>query len=1182
MSVAGSRGESHLTSLKDLLSAPGRFVIARAPAGYDAKLLGDAVAEAPCRALLHIARDDARMAELAEAVGFFHPGVECLQFPAWDCLPYDRVSPNPAIVAERMETLGRLAVPVGGKGRRRARLVITTVNAALQRVPARATLADARLEVTPKDRLDLDDLAVFLGRNGYIRVGTVNEPGEYAPRGGIVDIFPPGAERPLRIDMFGDEVDSIRAFDPLTQRGADRVGGLVLRPVTEFQLDDGAITRFRDGYRELFGANTGDDPLYEAVCAGRRHIGMEHWTPLFHEAMETLFDYLPETAVSLDPLTGDARAVRLAAIADYHEVRRKPPARTAGEAMAEALYRPLPPERLYLDGPEWERSLAGRAVAEITPFNAPETAETPVFEAAGRPARDFAAERADPDINLFDAVRETMETEGHAGRRVLVACYSEGSRDRLAGVLADHGVGEVARPAGWAAACDLAAGTVGVVVLGLEHGFEVDNLVVFSEQDILGDRLARPPRRVRRSEAFIAEVSHLEVGDIVVHADHGIGRFDGLETLTLNGAPHDCVRLFYEGDDKLFVPVETIEVLSRYGSSDAAVQLDRLGGVQWQARKARLKERIKMMAGDLLRVAAARRLRPGDRLLPPEGLYQEFCARFPYAETDDQGRAIDEVVADLGSGRPMDRLVCGDVGFGKTEVALRAAFIAVMEGKQVAVVVPTTLLGRQHYATFTERFAGLPVHIAQLSRLVTGKRAAEVKAGLKSGDVDIVIGTHALLGKAIGFKRLGLLVIDEEQHFGVAHKEKLKQLRADVHVLTLTATPIPRTLQMALSGVRELSLIATPPVDRLAVRTFIMPYDPVVVREAILREHFRGGQTFYVCPRIEDIEPAATRLRALVPEVKVATAHGQLAARALESVMHEFYDGAYDVLISTAIIESGLDIPSVNTMIVHRSHMFGLSQLYQLRGRIGRSKVRAYAYFTLPPHGGLSGPATKRLEVLHKLDTLGAGFSLASYDLDIRGAGNLLGAEQSGHIREVGLELFQHMLEEAVREARGTEEGAPAAASRDWTPQINVGATVLIPEDYVADLGVRLALYRRLCDLEAQADIDAFAAELVDRFGSLPPSVEHLLEVMTIKRLCRDAGVSRIDAGGTGAVLTFQGDNFADPGGLVAFIGRQPVGVKLRPDHSLVVPGAWDDVDERLGGVRRVLGELAEIVRRSG
>ncbi|MCH7943163.1 MAG: transcription-repair coupling factor, partial [Proteobacteria bacterium] len=785
----------------------------------------------------------------------------------------------------------------------------------------------------------------------------------------------------------------------------------------------------------------------------------------------------------------------------------------------------------------------------------------------------------DPGANLFDALSAYIEHQQGRGQRLMIACYSEGSRDRLAGLLADHRVEETARPDDWKAVRGLPRSAVALVVLGLDHGFEADGLIVLSEQDILGDRLARRPRRSRRVEDFIAEASHLEIDDIVVHRDHGIGRFDGLETIELSGARHDCLRLFYDGDDKLYLPVENIELLSRYGSSDAAVQLDRLGGVAWQARKARLKERIKEMAGELLRVAAERRLRPGERMTPPEGLYQEFAARFPYMETEDQSRAIEDVLGDLASGRPMDRLICGDVGFGKTEVALRAAFIAVMEGWQVAVVVPTTLLCRQHLLTFSERFEGLPVRIAQLSRLVTGKRAGEVRRDMANGQLDIVIGTHALLAKSIAFKRLGLLVIDEEQHFGVAHKERLKRLRADVHVMTLTATPIPRTLQMALTGVRELSLMATPPLDRLAVRSFIMPYDPVVVREAILREHFRGGQSFFVCPRVSDIGPAAERLGELVPEVRIAVAHGQMAPRDLENVMNAFYDRAYDVLISTSIIESGLDIPSVNTLIVYRAHMFGLSQLYQLRGRIGRSKLRAYAYFTLPPHGGLTNAATKRLEVLHKLDSLGAGFSLASHDLDIRGAGNLLGAEQSGHIREVGLELFQHMLEEAVRTARreageGDAGDAPAA---EWTPQINVGASVLIPEDYVADLGVRLALYRRLGMLESGAEIDAFAAELIDRFGPLPEEVENLLQVIAIKRLCRAAGVDKVDAGPKGAVISFHKNQFAKPAELVAFIGRQAGAVKLRPDHKLVYQRLWDDPPARLRGVRRLLDELAKV-----
>ena len=1146
-------------------------MIAGAPEGFDAVVLGDAVAATPERELLHVARDDARMARLAEGLAFFHPGVERLLLPAWDCLPYDRVSPNSEIVSQRMDTLTRLAAPrAAGSG---ARIVLTTVNALLQRVPARRTLADARLEVPVGKGLALEALTAYLERNGYTRVGSVIEHGDYAPRGGIVDIFPAGMSAPVRVDLFGDEVESIRRFDPLTQRGADRLENLVLRPMSEVRLDADSIERFRAGYRELFGTVVGDDPLYEAVSAGREYLGMEHWLPLFHDRLETVVDYLPRAALTLDPLVEEARDARVAAIADYYATRREPPKDVAALA---TVYRPLPPERLYLEAAEWDALMVGRAVAQLTPFHAAEGG-APVADAGGRPARDFAPERARPDANLFDAVRDYLAGERETGRRVLFACRGPGSRERLAGVLTDHGVKGLVSVDGWAAAADLAPESVGLVVLGLEHGFETADLVVLAEADVLGDRLARPPRKTRRSDAFIAAASSLGVGDLVVHADHGIGRYDGLEILTREGAPHDCVRLIYDGDDRLYVPVENIEVLSRYGAADAPAPLDRLGSAHWQARKARLKQRIRVMAGELLRVAAARRLRPAAVVTPPEGLYDEFCARFPYVETEDQQRAIDDVLADLASGRPMDRLVCGDVGFGKTEVALRAAFVTVMNGRQVAVVVPTTLLSRQHFATFRERFAGLPVRVEQLSRLVPTKRASAVKEGLANGQVDIVIGTQALLGKTIRFRDLGLVVIDEEQHFGVAHKERLKQLRADVHVLTPTATPIPRTLQMALAGVRELSLIATPPVDRLAVRTFIMPYDPVVVREAILREHFRGGQTFYVCPRIDDVATAAERLRALVPEVKIVTAHGRIGAVALEKAMHAFYDGAYDVLVSTAIIESGLDIPNVNTLIVYRAHMFGLAQLYQLRGRIGRAKARAYAYLTLPPRGPLTEAATKRLEVMHKLDTLGAGFSLASYDLDIRGAGNLLGAEQSGHIREVGLELYQHMLEDAVREARAAEEGVAPAAREEWTPRINIGASVFIPDDYVADLSVRLGLYRRLAALEEQVEIDAFAAELVDRFGPVPPAVEHLLKIVAIKRQCRAAGVGKLDAGETGAVLRFHGDRFADPAGLVAFIGRQPAGVRLRPDHALVVKRGWRAVEARLDGVREILGELVDI-----
>ncbi|NNG04682.1 MAG: transcription-repair coupling factor [Inquilinus sp.] len=766
-----------------------------------------------------------------------------------------------------------------------------------------------------------------------------------------------------------------------------------------------------------------------------------------------------------------------------------------------------------------------------------------------------------------------MRTLREEGRRVIVAGYTVGARERLATVLREHGLHDTVAVGDWATARAASTKATVLAVLPLETGFVAPDLAVIAEQDIFGDRLVRQARKRRRSDEFIAEVTSLSQGDLVVHVDHGIGRYEGLETLTVSGAAHDCLRIIYAENAKLFVPVENIEVLSRFGSDIAGVQLDRLGGAGWQARKARVKKRLKDMAAELLRIAAARETKQIDPISPPEGLYDEFAARFPYLETEDQLRSIEHVLDDINLGRPMDRLICGDVGFGKTEVALRAAFTVAMAGQQVAVVVPTTLLARQHMRTFAERFSGLPVRIGQLSRLVSAKDAKLVHQGLADGSIDIVIGTHALLSKTLKFKQLQLVIVDEEQHFGVRQKERLKQLRAAVHVLTLTATPIPRTLQMALSGVRQLSLIATPPVDRLAVRTFVLPFDPVIVREAIMREHFRGGQTYYVCPRIEDLEEVAEHLKALVPEVKVVTAHGRMPPRALEDVMAAFYEGRFDVLLCTTIVESGLDVPAANTLVIHRSDMFGLSQLYQLRGRIGRSKLRGYAYLTFAPDKALTEAAQQRLHVIETLDSLGAGFTLASHDMDIRGAGNLLGEEQSGHIREVGTELYQQMLEEAVAEARGAgEEGGEAGG---WTPQINLGMPVRIPETYVADLHVRLDLYRRLARLVDPVEVEGFAAELIDRFGSLPDEVQNLLHVIALKQLCRSAGVEKLEAGPRGAVLTFRDNSFAHPERLVDFITRQAASVKLRPDHKLVYVRSWEAAAARVEGARRLMQDLA-------
>ncbi|MEM9880785.1 MAG: transcription-repair coupling factor, partial [Pseudomonadota bacterium] len=690
-------------------------------------------------------------------------------------------------------------------------------------------------------------------------------------------------------------------------------------------------------------------------------------------------------------------------------------------------------------------------------------------------------------------------------------------------------------------------------------GFEFGGVAWITEQDILGDRLIRKARRTKKAENFLTEVTHLSPGDYVVHVEHGIGRFEGLQTIDVSGAPHDCVWLRYQGNDSLYVPVENIEVLSRFGGEDAIVTLDKLGGAGWQNRKARAKKRIREIADELIKIAAARELRKGEIFEAPDGLYDEFCARFPYAETEDQLRAIEQTLEDLAKGRPMDRLVCGDVGFGKTEVALRAAFVAAMTGQQVAVICPTTLLARQHYKTFKERLQGWPLKVGHLSRLVPGKVASQNKKDLACGDLDVIIGTHALLGKAIEFHRLGLVVVDEEQHFGVNHKERLKQLRSNVHVLTLTATPIPRTLQLALSGLRDLSIIATPPIDRLAVRTFVTPFDDLVLREALLREHYRGGKSFFVVPRIADLDEAAKFLDEHVPEVKYVVGHGQMPPGQLEDVMNAFYDGKYDVLLSTTIVESGLDIPSANTLVVYRADMFGLAQLYQIRGRVGRSKTRAYAYLTTKPSKRVTETAAKRLEVLQSLDQLGAGFTIASHDMDLRGAGNLLGDEQSGHVKEVGVELYQQMLEEAVAAAKGVEDDADDA----FSPQINLGLAVLIPEHYVPDLQVRMNLYRRIASVDDKLSLDGLAAELIDRFGPLPEEADQLLKVVELKQLCREAGIAKLEAGAKGITLSFHNNQFANPAGLVDYISQSRRTAKLRPDHRMVILEDLSNVKHR-------------------
>ncbi|MEN9924840.1 MAG: transcription-repair coupling factor [Pseudomonadota bacterium] len=1156
-----------MPDLSKILSAKTPLTLAALARGAQPLVLADLARAAKTRAVF-IAPDEAAMQAIADSAAFFAPELEVLSFPAWDCLPYDRASPALSISARRLAALHRLQAKTD-----KPQLLVTTINAVLQRVATPFRIRENVRLLKPGMEIGRESLIALLQRQGYSRTDTVADAGEYAVRGSIFDIYPSGLDAGLRLDFFGDELETLRLFDPNTQRSSGVAEQHLLLPASEAMLDEDSVKRFRTRYRELFGANATSDPLYQAVSDGRRLAGMEHWLPLFEDRMTTLFDHLDAAdIIVIDSGAMGAAEERLGDITDYFAARRDSSGKAAGS------YRPLSPDALYLAKDELADLLRDHPVHRAEIFAQPESAS--VIDFGFTSGRDFAPERARGD-NVYEAAANYVTGQAKRGKKALIAAYSEGSRARIASIL-----GEAARPApvladSWQEALGLAAkGAPVALVLPLETGFANDDLDLITEQDILGDRLVRRKKRRKGADAFLAELSALTPGDLVVHMDHGIGRYIGLQSIPVGKSPHDCVALEYAGGDKLYVPVENIDVLSRYGSESENVALDKLGGEAWQKRKSRLKERIREIAHELLKTAAQRALRQAPVIVPDPASYGQFVDRFPWQETEDQEAAIEDVLGDLAEGRPMDRLVCGDVGFGKTEVALRAAFAAAMAGQQVAVIAPTTLLARQHYTGFTERFAGFPLNVGRLSRLVGDKEAKATKEGLVAGTVDVVIGTHALLSKNLQFKKLGLVIVDEEQRFGVNHKEALKQLRSNVHVLTLTATPIPRTLQMAMSGLRELSTIQTAPVDRLAVRTYVMEWDDMVMREALLREHHRGGQSFIVVPRIADMAEVEDWLHKTVPEVRYISAHGQMAAGEVEERMSAFYEKKYEVLLSTTIVESGLDIPSANTIIIHRADRFGLAQLYQLRGRVGRSKLRAYAYLTTPADMQLSEVAEKRLKVLDDLDSLGAGFQLASHDLDIRGAGNLLGDEQSGHIREVGFELYQSMLEDAILAAKAGEMGL-AKERHALSPQITVDAPIMIPEDYVPDLAVRMALYRRLNDAEDQQEIESLSAEMIDRFGPLPAPTANLVKLIQIKRQAIEANIAKIDVGAKGSLVSFHNDEFPDPAGLLAYAQRLEGTIKLRPDSKIVVTRTWGNPEARLNGLFQLTKGLSAIARKA-
>lgn len=1143
------------------MSENQHFLVGGAPEGYDAYVLAQ---EAQARAglVIYVARDAQRMEAMREGLGFVAPHVPILDFPAWDCLPYDRVSPNPDISAKRLSTLAFLS----HHAPKDPMILLTTLNAFTQMLPTRELISQSSFVAKVGRQINEEALRHFLVTMGFTKSATVIEPGDFAIRGGIIDIFAPGHPHPVRLDLFGDVLDGARYFDPETQRSLHSIEEISLAPVSEVILSESAITRFRQNYRIEFGSAGQDDPLYEAVSAGRKHQGMEHWLPFFHDHLASLLSYAPSAAVVLDHQFDPAHTSRWEQVEDQYQTRLH--ALDQG-AMAGTVYKPIKPAALYVSPDIIGKQLNDHRVLRLDPFA---MASGPgVIDKGARIGRNFSSERQNQEVNLFAELAKFVRDRA-ATKAVVLASYSAGARERLQNLLSDEGLSKGRDIATYA---DINGKGVYFAVWALDQGFETDDLCVICEQDILGDRLIRKPAKRRKAENFLTEAQSLSVGDLVVHVDHGIGRYQGMEVVTAAGTSHECLLLEYAEEARLYLPVENIELLSKYGSDVGF--LDKLGGGAWQAKKARLKQRIRDMAERLIKVAAERALRNAPILEPMEGMWDAFCARFPYAETDDQLTAISDVVSDIASGVPMDRLICGDVGFGKTEVAMRAAFVAAVSGVQVAVIAPTTLLARQHAKAFQERFRGFPVEVRALSRFVSTKAASETRRGLAEGTVDIVVGTHAVLAKNVSFKNLGLLVVDEEQRFGVAHKERLKQLRSDIHVLTLTATPIPRTLQLSLSGVRDLSIIATPPIDRLAIRTFVSPFDPVMIREALLREHYRGGQSFYVVPKIADLPDVEDFLKTQLPELKYVVAHGQMAAGTLDERMNAFYDGQYDVLLATTIVESGLDIPAANTLVVHRADQFGLAQLYQIRGRVGRSKTRAFAYLTTKPKAKITDAAQKRLRVLSSLDSLGAGFNLASQDLDIRGAGNLLGDEQSGQMRDVGYELYQSMLEDAIAKLKAGEGEGLDLNDDQWAPQINLGVSVLIPEHYIPDLDVRLGLYRRLSNLEKKVELEGFAAELIDRFGPLPKEVNTLMLIMRIKAMCKRAGISKLDGGPKGATIQFHNDKFASPQGLMEFLNDQNGLAKVK-DNKIIIRRDWARDSDKIKGAFAIARNLAHKV----
>ena len=1041
-------------------------------------------------------------------------------FEPWDTTPYDKTSPYLPLQAQRIESLYNM---VNSK----ESIVITTHNALMQKVLSYDTIKQHIIHITQGDNIDRDGLVKNLISIGYNRTSVAIDIGDIAVRGSVIDIVTISGA--YRIDFFGDNIDAIKLYDVHTQSTIEKLSNINILPASEVILNEKTVSKFKTKYRQLFGHMNSktENILYEAVGLGSKYQGMEQYLPLFYDEndCDSIFNYIGKYTI-LSYLEDEADPTLA-----YKDLEEHYNMRLSFLKKDEQPLYPMPIEELYLTDIEYNNKIKSLSHHYLTIYKHKDTQETNLH------------------INTSSA---HSILEDYSKYKIVAACHSIGSMEKVKDILEAKGY-KTNICNRWVDILDH-KNSISLFQIDIESGFKYNDIIILSEEEIIGHRVVNRSKKnkaAKTPETIFKELSNIEEGELVVHRNYGIGKFVGLEIVSVNNISHDCLKILYHGGDKLYLPVENMDIISKYGSDDK-VDLDKLGGTAWQARTAKLKNRIKLQAEAIIKIAAERSLSKVASLDVYTPEFEEFCDKFPYAETDDQINAVNDIIDDISNGRLMDRLICGDVGFGKTEVAMRAAFIVANSGMQVAVIVPTTLLANQHYKNFVERFSGMPMIIKQISRLVKPSEIAKTKAELENGHVNIVIGTHAILSNTTKFKNLGMVIIDEEQHFGVAQKDKLKDMKSNVRVLTLTATPIPRTLHMAMSGIRDLSIIATPPINRHAVKTYVAKFDPVAIREAIMNEKSRGGKVLYVCPRVSDIIDVEDNIKSIVPEAKYVIAHGQMPATALEKAMNDFYEGHYDLLISTTIVESGLDVPSANTMIIHRADMFGLSQLYQLRGRVGRGKIRAFAYLIMPNNKMLTPQAIRRLEVMQQLDTLGSGFMVANYDMDIRGMGNLLGDEQSGHIKEVGVELYQDMLAEEISKLKDNtsiEEITTEAQS----PQINIGLSVLIPEEYIPDMQIRMGIYRRISMIKNQQELDSFYAEMIDRFGAMPETAKNLFTIIGIKQKCLDYNISKIDSGPKGIVISFYNDTPKDLDKLISMVAKNPGLYKFRADNKFVI-----------------------------